>query len=90
MAKKVDSEKLQRSKDCVDQIVNSWNRTYLTDIEKYFTEERILWGVFDLALFLLSPGDYQELKNYTWIKYGYNIGGAIGEFKGEEADAEET
>ena len=81
-----DSEKLQNAKACVDQIVNSWNRTYLTDIEKYFTEERILWGVFDLALFLLSAPDYQKLKDYTWQKYGYDIGGALGSFNEESEE----
>ncbi len=86
MPKQIDSEKLQSSKACVDQIVNTWNRTYLTDIEKWSTEELIIWGVFDLALFLLSQSDYQKLKDYVWQKYGYNVGGALRDFKGERAD----
>lgn len=78
-----DSEKLSRAKDCVDQIVSQWNRTNLTDIEKWSIEELEIWGVFDLALYLLSQPDYQKLKNYVYTEYGYNVGGAIGTYKGE-------
>ena len=83
-----DSEKLSKAKACCDKIVNSWNRTYLTDIEKWSLEEAIIWGVFDLALYLLSQNDYQKLKDYVWQTYGFNVGGALGKFKGEYADEE--
>ena len=87
---KCESEKLKQSKACCDQVVNSWNKTYLTDIEKWSLEEAIIWGIFDLALYLLSPNDYQALKDYVWQKYGFNVGGALGKFKGDDSYAEET
>ena len=83
-----ESEKLKLSKECVDQVVNSWNRTQLTDIEKWSIEEGIIWGIFDLALYLLSQNDYQELKNYVLNQYGHNVGGAIGQYKGMKPDVE--
>ena len=85
---KKESEKLTQAKKCVDACVKSWNRTQLTDIEKWSIEEGIIWGISDLALYLLSPTDYQELKNYVLNEYGHNVGGAIGSYKGMKPDVE--
>ena len=68
---------LDKAKACVDKVVSSWNRTNLTDIEKWSTEELIIWGVVDLAMYLLTPNDYQALKQYIYDRYGYNVGGAV-------------
>lgn len=74
---------LDKAKACVDQVVHSWNRTRLTDIEKWSTEELIIWGVVDLAMYLLSPKDYQALKQYIYDQYGYNVGGAVEKKEGD-------
>ena len=29
-----------------------------------------------------------KLKDYVWQTYGFNVGGALGKFKGEYADEE--
>lgn len=62
---------LDRLKACIDQTVSAWNRTKLTEIEKYSREQMIIWGIFDAALFVLSSNDYEKLKEYTKENYGF-------------------
>lgn len=62
---------LDRLKACIDQTVRGWNRTKLTEIEKYSTEQMIIWGIFDAALFVLDTNDYEKLKEYTKENYGF-------------------
>ena len=76
---KQPSEKLERAKSCIDQIVKDWNRTNLSDLEKWSMEEFIIWGAVHMALYMLSNDDYQELKEYIYQEYGYNIGGTSGD-----------
>jgi len=78
------SEKFERAKKCIDQIVNEWDRTTLTDLEKYSMEMYIIWGAFDMALYMLSTDEYYELKEYVYQRYGYNIGGTSGDAAGME------
>lgn len=68
---------LQKAIDCVDNEVPRWNRTQLTDLEKWSYERLIIWGIVDLALYILTPKDYQALKQYIYDEYGYNVGGAV-------------
>ena len=66
---------LDRAKECVDQTVESWNRTTLSDLEKWSTEELIIWGIVKMALRFLNFNDYNKLKQYIYDEYGYNVGG---------------
>ena len=66
---------LERLKKAVDQTVNDWNKTRLNDIEKWSTEELIIWGIVKAALYVLNFDDYDKLKQYIYDKYGYNVGG---------------
>lgn len=79
---------LDKFKACVDQCVRSWNRTKLTDLEKWGTERLIIWGITDAALFVLPLNDYQKLKDYIYQEYGFNVGGALDK-DGHEAEMEE-
>ena len=78
---------LDKFKACVDQCVRSWNRTKLTDLEKWGTERLIVWGIVDAGFFVLSTNDYQRLKDYIWQEYGFNVGGALNK-DGTEAEWE--
>ena len=72
MSKK-DSRNLERAKKCVDQTVKDWNKTTLSDIEKWSLEEHIIWGIVHMALFFLDFNDYEALKEYIWTEYGYDV-----------------
>lgn len=65
----------ERLAKAVDQTVNDWNKTTLNDIEKWSTEELIIWGIVKAALYVLNFDDYNKLKQYIYDKYGYNVGG---------------
>lgn len=80
-----ESQKLKDAKKCVDVVVRDWNRTNLSDIEKWSVEQGIIWGIVHLALYMLSFEDYNSLKEYIWTEYGYNVGGTTGDsFEQEE------
>ena len=79
MSKNKESQNLKDCKKCVDVTVADWNKTTLTDIEKWSTEELIIWGIVKLALYMLNFEDYCALKEYIWTEYGYNIGGTSGD-----------
>lgn len=82
---------LQKAIACVDKEVSGWNRTQLTDLEKWSYERLIIWGIVDLALYILTPKDYQALKQYIYDEYGYNVGGAIEkDEKGATNDSRRT
>ena len=66
---------LERLNKAVDQTVNDWNKTTLNDIEKWSTEELIIWGIVKAALYVLNFDDYNKLKQYIYDNYGYNVGG---------------
>ena len=68
---------LDKAKSCVDQIVTDWNKTTLSDIEKWSTEELMIWGIVKMALYFLNFNDYNKLKQYIYDKYGYNVGGVV-------------
>ena len=75
------TQKYDKAKACIDQIVTSWDRTTLSDLEKYSREMYIIWGAVDMALYMLSIDEYNELKEYIYQRYGYNVGGTSGDFK---------
>lgn len=83
---KKPSERYNRAKACIDQIVTSWNKTDLSDLEKYSREMFIIWGAVDMALYMLNFEEYNELKEYIYQRYGYNVGGTSGDFKVGEAE----
>ena len=78
---KNESKNLTRAKKCVDSLVTDWNKTNLTDIEKWSIEEFMIWGVLHLSLYMLNFNDYNELKEYIWTEYGYNPGGTSGDYE---------
>lgn len=65
----------ERAKACVDKTVKDWNRTNLSDLEKWSREEFIIWGEVNMALRFLNFNDYNRLKQYIYDEYGYNVGG---------------
>lgn len=65
------TKNLERAIACIDKEVASRGKTSLTFIEY------IIWGIVDYALYILSDKEYQELKQYIYDRYGYNVGGAI-------------
>lgn len=67
---------LEKAKACVDQTVKDWNKTNLSDLEKWSTEQLIIWGIVKMALRFLNFDDYNKLKQYIYDEYGYNVGGA--------------
>lgn len=79
MKEKKESQRLKDCKKCVDSTVADWNKTNLTDIEKWSTEELIIWGITKLALYMLNFEEYCALKEYIWTEYGYNVGGTSGD-----------
>ena len=64
-----------RAKKCIDKCVTDWDKTTLSDIEKWSMEQYIIWGMVDMALYFLNFNDYNKLKQYIYDKYGYNLGG---------------
>ena len=78
MAKK-ESQTLVKCKKCVDNEVKQWNRTTLSDLEKYALERYIIWGIVQLALYMLSFDEYNAFKEYIWTEYGFNVGGTSGD-----------
>ena len=69
------TKNFEKAKAAVDQCVKTWNKTTLTDIEKYHYEWWLILGMVKMALRFLSINDYQELKQYIWERYGFNVGG---------------
>jgi hypothetical protein len=82
MKDKKESQRLKDCKKCVDVTVVDWNKTTLNDIEKWSTEELIIWGIVKLALYMLNFDEYCEFKEYIWTEYGYNVGGTSGDMYG--------
>lgn len=78
MEEKKRSVNYSRFQACIRNNVRNWNKTTLTDIEKYSVEMYIVWGIVDAALYILSLDDYQALKDWVLQEYGYNVGGANG------------
>ena len=66
---------LDRAKKCMDQFVTDWNKTNLSDIEKWCVEEWLIQGASHMALYFLDFIDYNKLKLYVYETYGYDIGG---------------
>lgn len=62
---------LDKAKKCIKQIVDEWNRTTLSDIEKWGVEAQLIHGVFHLALYILSEKEYNDLKKWTKDEYGF-------------------
>lgn len=73
---KQHSKNYEKFQSCIKQCVKNWNRTKLTDIEKWSIEQHMIWGIFQSALYILPLDDYQELKDWCLNEYGYNVGGA--------------
>lgn len=69
------SKNFESFQKCIRQQVTNWNKTTLTDLEKYCIERYIIWGIFDAALYILPLDDYQDLKQWMYDEYGFDIGG---------------
>lgn len=68
-----------KAKECIDSTVKGWNRTNLSDLEKWCREAWIVYGEVDMALRFLNFSDYNALKEYIWTEYGFNVGGTSGD-----------
>ena len=64
-----------RAKSVIDQTVKDWNKTTLTDIEKWHVEWWKVNGMIHMALVFLNFEDYNRLKQYVYDEYGFNVGG---------------
>ena len=83
---KKESQNFTKAKQCVDSLVTNWNKTKLSDIEKWSIEELMIWGALHMALYMLNTDDYFKLKEYIWQTYGYNAGGTSGDLREEKAE----
>ncbi|MBO7673277.1 hypothetical protein J6S88_07730 [bacterium] len=68
---------LDKFKACIDKEVKAWNMTTLSELEKFYQNKMIVWGIMEAALYILPFKDYQTLIQYVYDKYGYNYGSAI-------------
>lgn len=75
------TEKYDRAKACVDNCVKQWNRTNLSDLEKYGRETWLVYGMVDAFLYFLSTDEYNDIKEYIWQTYGFNVGGTSGDYE---------
>lgn len=69
----------QKAKAAIDQIVKQWDRTTLSDLEKYCRESWIVYGMVHAFLYYLDFGEYNEIKEYIYQTYGFNVGGTSGD-----------
>lgn len=68
--KKLSKDFLKCQK-CITQIVTDWNKTTLSDIEKWGLEAQLLHGVFHLAMYILETDEYFKLKIWCEDEYGF-------------------
>ena len=71
MARKF-SENFAKAQKCITQIATEWNRTTLSDLEKWGTESQLIHGVFALALYILDEKEYNALKEWVEEEYGFH------------------
>ena len=71
----IGGSKYESAKSLIDQEVKDWNRTTLSDLEKWHREWWIIQGMVHMALAILSFDDYNRLKQYVYDEYGFNVGG---------------
>lgn len=75
----------QKAKAAVDQTVKQWNKTNLSSFEKYYREWWIVQGMVKAFLYFLNFDEYNEIKEYIYQTYGFNVGGTSGDkFEGGE------
>ena len=73
------TQKYERAKACVDNCVKQWNRTELSDLEKWSRESWLVYGMVDAFLYFLDTDEYNDIKEYIWQTYGFNVGGTSGD-----------
>lgn len=83
---KKHSNNYEKAKSAVDQTVKEWNRTNLSDFEKYYREWWIVQGMVKAFLRFLNFDEYNEIKEYIWQTYGFNVGGTSGDFAGRRSE----
>jgi len=62
-----------KAQRCVDNIVRGWGKTNLSDLEKYCREWWLVEGAVDMAMYYLSYKDYEKLKSYIRVEYGFVV-----------------
>ena len=70
-----NKEIFERLKAAADTEVEQWNKTRLSDIEKYQLSVYYLGGICRAALFVLPTDLYLKFASYLDDKYGYEIKG---------------
>lgn len=73
------SQNYERAKQCVDTCVTNWNKTTLSDIEKYSVECWVVYGMVKAFLYFLNFTEYNDIKEYIYTEYGFNVGGTSGD-----------
>lgn len=62
---------LEKIKKCIKDTVNNWDKTTLTDIEKWSVEKQLVSGIARCALYILPEKEYQKLRLWTIDNYGF-------------------
>ena len=73
------SKNYDKAKSLIDQTVKTWGKTNLSEIEKYMREWWIVHGMVKAYLLFLSFEEYNDIKEYIWQQYGFNVGGTSGD-----------
>lgn len=76
------TQNYEKAKACVDQTVKEWNRTTLSDLEKWSLERWQIYGMCHAFLRFLNFDEYNDIKEYIWQAYGFNVGGTSGDYEG--------
>ena len=80
------TQNYERAKKAVDQVVKDWNKTTLSDIEKYMIEWWQIHGMVHAFMYFLDFDEYNDIKEYIWQEYGFNVGGTSGDGVKEAKD----
>ena len=71
------AEIYKKCQDCIDQKMHHYTgRIKNTRAGERSWEEYVIWGIVDLALFVLPNKEYFEFKRWIYDTYGYDVGGA--------------
>ena len=79
MAKpKTRTRNFERFQYCIQQEINSWDKTMLSPLEAYARKKQIVWGIFVAALYLLQTDEYLALQQWCEDTYGFSNRGVKG------------
>ena len=82
------TQNYDKAKSAVDQTVKEWGQTTLSDIEIYMREWWLIHGMCHAFLRFLSFDEYNDIKEYIWQQYGFNVGGTSGDYTKKDTKEE--